>query len=218
MHITDVDYELGITPHATLLSGKYNYNLSKKQEYKNGVSLRYKGIFDFSGIKKDANKIVALLTYEITESKRLLSLISDIEKVHVKIHPATKKVEFSKSMKKKWEFIDTNIYDLFSNTKIIFVASMSGTALEAVSCGVSVVIIGSDDNITANPLVNFGKGKIWDIALNKNDAKKLYNALIEYRKNNINEILKIASWYRENFFIEPTEENIVKAFELDKDY
>jgi len=35
-------------------------------------------------------------------------------------------------------------------------------------------------------------------------------------KDFIEEINKIASWYRDNFFIEPTEGNIVKAFGLEK--
>jgi hypothetical protein len=51
----------------------------------------------------------------------------------------------------------------------------------------------------------------------KDILKKLYQDLIKYRKNNINEIQEIANWYKNNFFIEPTEKNIVKAFELDKD-
>ena len=112
--------------------------------------------------------------------------------------------------------VNDSIYKLFENASIVITAA-SGTSIEAVSCGVSVIIIGNNDNLTANPLVDYGKGKIWDIAFNKDDVKKLYNKLITYRKNNIDEIKEIALWYRDNFFIEPTEENIVKVFELDKD-
>ncbi len=218
MHIGDIDYELNITPHLILSNGKYNYNFSNKQSFKDGVSLRYKNIFEFEGVKKDANEIVVLLTYEIKESIRLLDLISYIdEEVKIKIHPATNKKQFIKYLNKNWKFVDTNVYDLFYNTKIVFVASMSGTALEAVACGVSVIIIGSNDNITANPLIDYGKGKIWDIAFSKDDVKKLYNQLTEYKNNNTDEIKEIVSWYKDNFFIEPTEENIIKAFDLDKD-
>ena len=49
MHITDVDVDLNITPHQTLLNGKYNYSHSSKHNFKEGVSLRYKNIFrDFN--------------------------------------------------------------------------------------------------------------------------------------------------------------------------
>jgi len=65
-----------------------------------------------------------------------------------------------------------------------------------------------------NPLVDYGRGEIWDIAFSEDDVKKKCNLLLEYRKNSPDKVKKIASWYKEKFFIEPTEENIVKAFEL----
>ena len=37
---------------------------------------------------------------------------------------------------------------------------------------------------------------------------------VEYKKNNPNEIYSISNWYKDNFFIEPTEKNISKVFEL----
>ena len=98
----------------------------------------------------------------------------------------------------------------------IVLSVASGTSVEAVACGISVIIIASQDNLTANPLIEYGKGKIWDIAYSKEEVEILYNHLIKYRDENQEEIKQIASWYKDNFFIEPTEENIVKAFELDK--
>ena len=218
MHIKDIDYALNITPNTVLLNGKYNYNLSEKQRYKDGASLRYKSIFNFDMNKRDEKNIVALLTYEVEESIGLLKLIDYIEdEIEIKIHPATEKKRFESHLNRKWQFTETNIYELLYNTKIVFVASMSGTALEAVSCGVSVILIGSHNNVTANPLVEYGKGKVWDIAFSKNDVKRLYNDLLNYRVNNITEIRDISRWYKENFFIEPTEKNILQAFELDKE-
>jgi hypothetical protein len=215
MHMNDIDYELNITPHVTFLNGKYNYNLSKKQLYENGVSLRYKNIFSFDKASEDSHDMIALLSYEIDESVKLLKLVGEIdEKIKIKIHPATKKNQFLSYLNSKMEFTDSDIYSLLRSTKIVFVAPMSGTALEAVACGVSVIIIASQDNLTANPLIEYGKGKIWDVAFTKDDVKILYNQLIEYRKNNLEEINEIASWYKNNFFIEPTEENIIKVFEL----
>ncbi len=79
----------------------------------------------------------------------------------------------------------------------------------------SVIIIASQDNLTANPLVEYGQGEIWDIAFTKYDIIRVYNELIEYRKNYMNEIKDIASWYKDNFFVEPTERNIIEVFELE---
>ena len=48
----------------------------------------------------------------------------------------------------------------------------------------------------------------------KNELKGRMNALLGFRKDNPQEIHSISKWYQDNFFIEPTEKNISKAFEL----
>jgi hypothetical protein len=52
------------------------------------------------------------------------------------------------------------------------------------------------------------------MALNGDDIERLYNKLLKYRDKSKKEIEDIALWYKRNFFIEPTKESIVKAFEL----
>ena len=99
-------------------------------------------------------------------------------------------------------------------TNIVFVSTMSGTALEAVACGISVIIVASPNSLKINPLIEYGYGKIWDIVDQESDLKVKMNSLLEFRKKNENEILIISNWYKDNFFIEPTEKNISKAFEL----
>ena len=79
---------------------------------------------------------------------------------------------------------------------------------------ISVIIIASSDILVVNPLVDYGKGKIWDIVYNEEELMEKFNILLEYRKNNPEEINSISNWYKDNFFIEPTEINISKAFEL----
>jgi DNA gyrase inhibitor GyrI len=61
-------------------------------------------------------------------------------------------------------------------------------------------------------LVAKGKGKIWDIAYTNDDLPLLCYKLINYKKDNEQEIKEIAAWYKENFFIEPTKDNIVEIF------
>ena len=52
------------------------------------------------------------------------------------------------------------------------------------------------------------------MASNEEDLTKCFNSLIRFREENITEIANISSWYKDNFFIEPTESNICNAFEL----
>jgi hypothetical protein len=102
---------------------------------------------------------------------------------------------------------------LFKNAKIV-IGTASGTAVEALACEVSVVIIASKDNLTANPLIEVGKGKIWDIVYDIKDLEIVINNLLEYRTENKTEIKNISKWYKDNFFVEPTKENITKVFEI----
>ncbi len=211
-YVNDLDYEMMSAPYKVLVNGNYYVKKSKKVKYDIGVSLRYKEIFTFKGIVEEKS-ILLLGSYIESDTKYMLGSIEKFDNVIFKNHPAVDISRFGQ-LPQNITVSEENIYKLFENTKLV-IGTASGTSVEAVACGISVIIIASQDNLTANPLVEYGKGKIWDIAFSKDDVKILYNELIEYRQNNIEEIKKIALWYKDNFFIEPTEENIVRVFELE---
>lgn len=213
MHVDDIDFEQKSVPNTVLVNGIHYLLNQKKINYKLGVSLRYEGVFSH----KHSNKQDCLIlgSYIKQDTQYILDSVNDFENITFKNHPAVNLLHF-KNLPKNITISNENIYTLFENANIV-IGTSSGALLEAVACGLSAIIIASKDHLTANPLVEYGKGKIWDIAFTSDDVKKMYNNLIKYRNENADEIQKIAAWYKENFFIEPTEENIVKAFELDKE-
>ena len=213
MHITDVDSNLKITPHQTLLNGKYNYSNSKKHMFRSGVSLRYRGLFRYESDMERILKPMALIGYDIKEGKNILKKLRHLEYLNVKLHPTIREGRLNKYMKHNWNYAYGDLYEAFKGVDVVFTPPYAGTSLEAVACGVPVIIIASKDNII-NPLVSYGKGEVWDIAFGEKEAIRHYNGLLEYQKNRPNRVKEIAHWYKENFFIEPTEENIAKAFEL----
>lgn len=210
----DLDYDMLSSPHKMLVNGKYYVKNREKVKYDVGVSLRYKDIFTFEGIKEEKN-ILLLGSYIERDTKYMLESVREFDNVIFKNHPAVDIKRF-RELPKSIKVSSENIYKLFENVKLV-IATASGTAVEAVACGISVIIIASQDNLTANPLIEYGKGKIWDIAFNQDDINFIYNNLIQYRQENPKEIQEIAQWYKDNFFAEPTEENIVKVFELNKE-
>jgi len=211
--VYDIDFIHKSSFHTVLVNGKW-YILDREYiNYRVGVSLRYRDIFNYN-ISFDGSKILLLGSYIEKDTKYMLEAVSLLDSVLFKNHPAVNINNFGQ-LSQDIKVVANNIYELFKDTNIV-ISTASGTAVEAVACGISVIIIASQDNLTSNPLVEKGKGKIWDIAFSKDDIEKLYNKLLKYRKDNIEEIKEIASWYRDNFFVEPTEENIVKAFELEK--
>lgn len=213
-YIDEVDIKHKTAYDEILVNGKY-YILDRLTiKYRVGVSLRYKNIFKFAKTTVTHSIIVLLGSYIEKDTKYMLESVSSFNQILFKNHPAVNINQFGK-LDSNIVVVTDNIYQLFENAELV-IGTASGTSVEAVACGVSVIIIASQENLTANPLVDYGKGKIWDIAFSKDDVKKLYNNLIEYRKNNEEEIKEIACWYKDNFFIEPTEDNIIKAFDLSK--
>jgi len=213
-YIDDLDHDMLSAPHEVFVNGKYYIQDRKKIKYSIGVSLRYKDIFRFKR-QENEKKILLLGSYIETDTKYMLDSIKGFDDVIFKNHPA---VDINRlgELSKNIIVSNDNIYKLFESAKFV-IGAASGTAVEAVTCGISTIIIASQDNLTANPLVEHGKGKIWDIAFQKEELKDTMNALLEFRKNNRHEIKNISTWYKDNFFVEPTEERIMKVFKLDKD-
>lgn len=213
MQVDDLDYEMLSSPHEVLVNGKYYILNRQKVKYAIGVSQRYRGIFDFIGIKEEKN-ILLLGSYTEKDTQYVFRSIIGFDNVIFKNHPAVDIRRFG-TLPKNIAVSNENIYKLFENAKLV-IGTASGTAVEAVACGISVIIIASADNLTANPLVEYGQGKIWDIAFEVSEIENIYNKLMAYRINNPEKIQEIAQWYRDNFFVEPSEENIIKVFELNK--
>jgi hypothetical protein len=210
-YIDDIDYNMLSSPHRVLVNGKYYIQDREKVRYDLGVSLRYKDLFNFTGIREEKN-ILLLGSYIESDTKNLLESVKEFENVIFKNHPAVNIKKFG-TLPENITVSNENIYKLFKNAKLV-IGTASGTSVEAVACGVSVIIIASQDNLTANPLVAYGQGKIWDIAFSKDEISLLYSKLIKYRIVNPIEIKEISSWYKDNFFVEPTEKNIIKKFGL----
>jgi hypothetical protein len=210
----NIDHDMMTSPHQVFLNSKYHTIKNRNNiKYNTGVSLRYQNIFSFKGIKKEKN-ILVLGSYQVSDTRYLLESVKKFDEIIFKNHPAVD-IKRVGNLFRNISVTNKNIYDLFETSKIVIGTSSSGSNLEAVSCGVSVIIVASQENYTENPLVKIGQGKIWDLAFNRNEIFEIYEKLIKFRQQNKSEIMELAKWYKDNFFIEPTENNIVKLFRLD---
>ena len=211
-YVEDIDESQKTAFHKVLVNGNAYIQKRNKVTYGLGVALRYKDIFLYKNISEGKNLLV-LGSYIVSDTKYMLESVAELDNVCFKNHPAVPLTKLG-DIDKDITIVEENIYQLFTSVSLV-IGTASGTSVEAISCGKSVIIIASQDNLTANPLVEYGKGKIWEIAFSKDDVEKHYNKLIKYRNEHPKAIEKIANWYKENFFVEPTEENIIKAFELE---
>lgn len=214
MNIKDVDVDLKITPSVTLLNGTYNYSDSSRHLFRVGASLRYKKIFSYCASSKKIKDPLVLLGYGIQENIDLLGCVSWMDNITIKAHPVVSINNFKQYIKPTWKIVNNDIYDEFNDSRIALVSSMSGSALEAVACGVSVIIVSDESTITVAPLLDYGRGKVWDVAFSQNEVKLLLRKLENFKLENRREAQSISAWYKENFFIEPTEKAIEKMFNL----
>ena len=195
-YIDDLDFDMLSSPHQVLVNGEYYVLNRQKVKYDTGVSLRYKNIFTFQGIQEE-NNILFLGSYIENDTKYILENLKNFDNVIFKNHPAVNIKSFGK-FNKNITISNDNIYKLFENAKVV-ITTGSGTAVEAVAVGISVIIIASQNNLTANPLIEYGQGKIWDIVFDMNEIDAIYKKLMDYRVKNKGEIIKIANWYKDNF-------------------
>lgn len=214
LYIEEIDAIKEYAPHIVLVNGKFYIFDEKNIECRLGISLRYKNIFNFLSIKEEKN-ILLLGSYIVGDTKYMLKSMKIFNNVIFKNHPAVDIKKFGK-IPKNITVSYKSIYKLFENAKLV-IGTASGSLLEAVACGISVLVVATSSALTANPLVSYGQGKIWDLAFSKEDILEVYKKLIHYRNENSEEIKKIALWYKENFFVEPSEENIVNIFGLKKE-
>ncbi|WP_017036352.1 hypothetical protein [Vibrio genomosp. F10] len=210
-YVDDLDYDHGASPHSVMVNGAFYLRNLRKVQYSVGVSLRYSDVFSFKGVSSRRN-VLFLGSYLIEETKFMLEVAKSFDKPLFKNHPA---IDITKlgTLPGGVAITELNIYTLFESAKLV-IGTASGTSVEAVACGIPVVIIASQNNLTANPLVNHGKGEIWDIAYENSDVEILSKKLLDYRNDNPQRINQIAHWYRTNFFVSPIQSNIARAFDL----
>lgn len=213
-YVDDLDYDMLSSPHKILVNGKHYILNRKKIKYKTGVSLRYRDLFNFRGIKKKKN-ILLIGSYELSVTNFMLKAVKKFNNVIFKLHPVTNLKTYEK-LPNNIKTSRESIYKLFENSRLV-ITSTSGTAVEAITCGIPVIIIASQNNLTANPLVKKGRGKLWDIVFEFNEIYDVYKKLINFKDNNHSEVAEITNWYKNNLFVEPTDENIAKVFELNKE-
>lgn len=212
-YIDDLDFQMLSSPHRVFVNGNHYLLHRNNVKYEIGVSLRYRELFKFGGIE-DEKYVLLLGSYIESDTQYMIKNMSDFDDIIFKNHPAVNIKNFY-PLPKNITISEKTIYELFAHTKIV-VCTASGTAVEAVTCGISVIIVASQEYLTANPLIEYGKGEIWDIAFSKDDIAILYNKLIHFRQKNRSKIQEIAKWYKDNFFYEPTEKNICKTFEIEQ--
>lgn len=215
--VAEADKLYGMTPDIVLTNGPVYLREHAPVSQRVGVSFRNRDIF-FQAINWEAKKGIAIflpyhrqLSNEIIDLCMQSSLLCE-QSLVVTVHPASLPAHFPK-LPSSWSYTKQNRFEVLQMTAVI-ASSESSTIVEATALGTSVVIVASQSSFTCNPMLEAGRGEIWDIAFDVDELEKTYRQLLAYRQKYPQRVLELAKFYKEQCFVEPSEENIVKAFDL----
>ena len=217
MQIVESESEFQVTPDIVLVNGPAFLRRSDKLQYRLGPSLRYKWIFSAIDTGVDKSGCVICLCYlpglsrEILEVCRAADSLSKLP-IPVRAHPAFANHTLPR-LPSNWYYTEKEVPELLRDSALM-VTSESGTAIEAVAVGTSVIIIASQSSFTCNPMLQSGKGELWDIAFDPGEVDAVYSHLLLFRKNNPIRIQELTGYYKTHCFVEPTVEAIKFAFDL----
>jgi hypothetical protein len=207
----------GVTPDCVLVNGSAYLKTNSPLEYRPGVSMRYAGVFDEVIPWNNKQNTVLFLTHPRRFNRELIDQTSSIpffrdRDLIIHPHPGDEKWDVG-PLPKRWQLSYEDRYELLAGASLV-ITSESGVAVEAAALGTSVIILASQESFTCNPMLPTGQGEIWDIAFDGGEIEETYHRLEAFRSQHPNRLRELSMIYRDQCFIEPTEENIVQAFHL----
>jgi len=211
--------KFGIVPDKIIVNGTYFIPKNTSLNFVVGPSFRYKKIFTTEIDAAKQKGILILMPYFVEDIENILKLLdkADLRSrfFMIKAHPSTPVKRFRKLLPVNAEVTGGDVYDLFKTAKIT-ISSESGSMVESACLGIPVISIKNIRSLNHNPLPSYGKGVIWDEVENAEGLNAMISRF-EGNLNNENKYLKIktiAQEYKRMFFCEPTDENIIKAYDF----
>lgn len=202
-------------PDQILVNGMY-YKDKFSSIQKLGPSIRYQNLFKTPIYQNKEKESLVLFSYFKTANKeiiKLLNIISRNTQVNLKLHPTNSISDYRDIIEFDYNLRSGDIYRLFENTEIVMGAA-SGTLVDAVACGIPVIVVTQNEQVDYSYLPNFAKGILWDIAYDSSSFQNSKDRLLRRVKNSSKERLEMIHRVRNEMFYEPTEERILEAFEL----
>jgi len=215
------EIDFGVVPDKILVNGRHYLIGDSDVNNMVGPSFRYHKIFNDNYYLESHRKknVLVLLPYFDREILHIINLVNHIcdfdVSLHVKFHPATSIRKYKKLLSSDVVVTTDNIYDLFKVTKIVFGVA-TGSMIEAACYAIPSIVIKNKQGVTLNYFDEYGRGVIWDYAENTNDIMRLvskYNHSLR-QINGRKKLKECATYYKDNYFSNPTKEAIINAFDL----
>jgi hypothetical protein len=206
----------GVLPDKVLVNGP-DYGLGLKYTLEEvGPSLRYWKLFQVKADPSKGDIILVLLPYWDRTIKNILNLIKQIDwpaEIVIKFHPTVEQNKYTSQISSKFSVTDKDLYSLFGRARMV-VGQSTGTMVEAASLGIPVIDIVDPEKISHNFMPEFGREVLWSSATHVEDVYRLVRQFEESIRLDPSQLVDMGEKMRDNYFCEPTEEKIIRAFGL----
>lgn len=228
---TEFEVSNKLIPKTLAIIGEGYKNINKKY-YSNQKLLvtggfRFSKLWDSKRIRDNVSnkkKILVVLPIIIKESIEILELIiNSVNKINtdiiynIKLHPALDINAVVNYFDKNWpsyfHIIDEDLIKIASHSNLVL-GSGTTSCFEALALGIPVIIIGSQSNLTKNPIPTTINGKIWKLVYKTNELRNYTNFYLNLNSNQIKELDEIGSKIKDEFFTQITQEKVNKLLNL----
>ena len=142
---------------------------------------------------------------------------NNIEKIIINYHPVLKinEIEYLiKDWDKKYEISSKSFSSLIEKVDIV-VSNSSSTCVESIIYSVPVIIVGSRNNVTQNPIPNAIPRYIWELCYSVEQFNLALKKLVLTVDNNrIRKFNKIAMDVQKNYFESVSKDSVMKFLQI----
>jgi hypothetical protein len=206
----------GVLPDKVLVNGP-DYGLGLKYTSEEvGPSLRYWKLFQVKADPTKGDIILVLLPYWDRAINNILNLIKQIDwpaAVVIKFHPTVEQNKYTSQIPSKFSVTDEDLYSLFGRARMV-IGQSTGTMVEAASLGIPVIDIVNPGEFSHNFMPECGREVLWDKAVREEDVNLLVKRFEEVLRENPSLFRETGVKMRDMLFCKPTEEQIIRAFDL----
>jgi hypothetical protein len=210
------EISFGVLPDKVLVNGP-NYGLGLKHTLEEvGPSLRYWKLFQVKADPAKGDIILVLLPYWDNTINNILNLIKQIDwpaEIVVKFHPAVEQKKYTSQISSKFTVTDKDLYSLFGRARMV-VSHCTGAMVEAASLGIPVIDIVDPETFSHSFMPECGREVLWNKATNAEDIYRHVRQFEDSIRLDPSQLLVMGEKIRDSCFCKPTEEQIVRAFDL----
>lgn len=228
---TDFEVENGVIPDEICVVGdglkQRISEFSNKINVVTAPAFRFQGVFMKYEKKTDGTKkIMVALPIGEKESYYIMAVVSKAHvllgkekpfKILIKPHPVLNINKLRTTMGSMWcqdfQLIDGDFNELVSQMDLL-IGSTSTTLLETLTRGIPVIVIGSQNGITQNPIPDSVDKRIWRVCYNQ---EELSNAVEQFLNiSDKDQFLKIGENIRNEYFEPVTREGVRRFLKVEE--